>query len=150
ARDRGRRRHVPGHDLEALHGLGDRADSGEGLPDCDLRADLALVDAGDLGRPAATAAELLQLRAAGDSATTPPATATASRQATGPAAIAAGADTRLAVRVSALAAPLFLLACAVPDGGLFRAERYRDVHIYGLYADGFFRGDIPYRDVFVE
>ena len=37
-----------------------------------------------------------------------------------------------------------------PDGGLFRAERYRDVHIYGLYADGFLRGEIPYRDVFVE
>ena len=52
--------------------------------------------------------------------------------------------------MTALAAPLFLLACAVPDGGLFRAERYRDVHIYGLYADGFFRGDLPYRDLFVE
>jgi uncharacterized membrane protein len=38
----------------------------------------------------------------------------------------------------------------VPDGGLFRAERYRDVHIYGIYADGFLRGDLPYRDVFVE
>lgn len=49
-----------------------------------------------------------------------------------------------------LATPLFLLACAVPDGGLFRAERYRDVHIYGLYADGFLRGELPYRDVFVE
>jgi uncharacterized membrane protein len=49
-----------------------------------------------------------------------------------------------------LAAPLFLVACAIPDGGLFRAERYRDVHLYGIYADGFFRGDIPYRDVFVE
>ena len=56
----------------------------------------------------------------------------------------------LDARVTALAAPLFLLACAVPDGGLFRAERYRDVHIYGLYADGFLRGDLPYRDVFVE
>jgi hypothetical protein len=52
--------------------------------------------------------------------------------------------------VTALAAPLFLLACAVPDGGLFRDERYRDVHIYGIYADGFLRGDLPYRDVFVE
>jgi uncharacterized membrane protein len=57
---------------------------------------------------------------------------------------------RLALRVTALTAPLFLLACAVPDGGLFRAERYRDVHIYGIYADGFLRGDIPYRDVFIE
>ena len=57
---------------------------------------------------------------------------------------------KLAARVSALAAPVFLLACAVPDGGLFRAERYRDVHLYGIYADGFFRGEVPYRDVFVE
>ena len=57
---------------------------------------------------------------------------------------------RLAARVTALAAPVFLLACAVPDGGLFRAERYRDVHLYGIYADRFFRGELPYRDVFVE
>jgi hypothetical protein len=57
---------------------------------------------------------------------------------------------RLAARVTALAAPVFLLACAVPDGGLFRAERYRDVHLYGVYADRFFRGELPYRDVFVE
>jgi uncharacterized membrane protein len=57
---------------------------------------------------------------------------------------------QLAARVTALAAPVFLLACAVPDGGLFRAERYRDVHLYGIYADQFFRGELPYRDVFVE
>jgi hypothetical protein len=57
---------------------------------------------------------------------------------------------KLAARVTALAAPVFLLACAVPDGGLFRAERYRDVHLYGVYADRFFRGELPYRDVFVE
>jgi uncharacterized membrane protein len=41
-------------------------------------------------------------------------------------------------------------ACAIPDGGLFRGERYRDVHLYGIYADRFFRGELPYRDVFVE
>jgi hypothetical protein len=52
--------------------------------------------------------------------------------------------------VAALAAPLFLAACAVPDGGLFRGERYRDVHLYGIYADKFFRGELPYRDLFVE
>ncbi len=52
--------------------------------------------------------------------------------------------------MTALATPVFLAACAVPDGGLFRAERYRDVHLYGVYADGLFRGDLPYRDVFVE
>ena len=57
---------------------------------------------------------------------------------------------RLATRVTALAAPAFLLACAVPDGGLFRAERYRDVHLYGVYADRFLGGELPYRDVFVE
>lgn len=57
---------------------------------------------------------------------------------------------RLAARVTALATPVFLLACAVPDGGLFRAERYRDVHLYGLYADRFLAGELPYRDVFVE
>ena len=57
---------------------------------------------------------------------------------------------RLAARVTALATPVFLLACAVPDGGLFRAERYRDVHLYGVYADRFLRGELPYRDVFVE
>jgi uncharacterized membrane protein len=52
--------------------------------------------------------------------------------------------------VTALAAPVFLAACAIPDGGLFRAERYRDVHLYGVYADKFFRGELPYRDLFVE
>jgi len=52
--------------------------------------------------------------------------------------------------VTALAAPVFLAACAVPDGGLFRAERYRDVHLYGVYADKFFQGELPYRDLFVE
>jgi uncharacterized membrane protein len=57
---------------------------------------------------------------------------------------------RLAARVTALATPVFLLACAVPDGGLFRAERYRDVHLYGGFADRFLRGELPYRDVFVE
>ena len=57
---------------------------------------------------------------------------------------------KLAARVTALAAPLFLLACAVPDGGLFRAERYRDVHLYRIYADRFFQGELPYRDLFVE
>jgi hypothetical protein len=52
--------------------------------------------------------------------------------------------------VTALAAPVSLVACAIPDGGLFRAERYRDVHLYGIYADRFLRGELPYRDVFVE
>ena len=46
--------------------------------------------------------------------------------------------------------PVFLAACAVPDGGLFRAARFRDVHIYQGYAERFLHGDLPYRDVFVE
>jgi hypothetical protein len=131
------------------------------------------VDSRQLWRPAA--AELLLLRAPGRAASDRPAApgsasvsrdssasacagraAATGRAATGrdatatSAAIAVDAGTRLAARVTALAAPLFLLACAVPDGGLFRAERYRDVYIYGIYADGFLRGDLPYRDVFVE
>jgi uncharacterized membrane protein len=46
--------------------------------------------------------------------------------------------------------PVFLAACAVPDGGLFRAARFRDVHIYQGYAERFLHGDLPYRDFFVE
>ena len=46
--------------------------------------------------------------------------------------------------------PVFLAACAVPDGGLFRAARFRDVHIYQQYAERFLHGELPYRDVFVE
>jgi hypothetical protein len=49
-----------------------------------------------------------------------------------------------------LSVPAFLAACAVPDGGLFRAARFRDVHIYGKYAERFLHGDLPYRDFFVE
>jgi hypothetical protein len=46
--------------------------------------------------------------------------------------------------------PVFIAACAVPDGGLFRAARFRDVHIYQSYAERFLHGALPYRDVFVE
>lgn len=46
--------------------------------------------------------------------------------------------------------PLYLAASAVPDGGLFRAQRYRDVHLYGQFADAVFHGRIPYRDFFME
>jgi uncharacterized membrane protein len=46
--------------------------------------------------------------------------------------------------------PVFLAACAVPDGGLFRAARFRDVHIYQGYAERFLDGHLPYRDIFVE
>jgi Glycosyltransferase family 87 len=57
---------------------------------------------------------------------------------------------RSALRAALVAAPFYLAACAVPDGGLFRAERYRDVHIYERYAHDFVHGSIPYRDFFVE
>jgi hypothetical protein len=45
---------------------------------------------------------------------------------------------------------LYLAACAVPDGGLFRAARFRDVHVYQGYAESLLHGALPYRDVFVE
>jgi len=46
--------------------------------------------------------------------------------------------------------PIYLAACAVPDGGLFRAERFRDVHLYQGFADAVFDGRVPYRDFFME
>ena len=41
-------------------------------------------------------------------------------------------------------------ACAVPDGGLFRAARFRDVHLYQGFAHSVFDGAVPYRDFFME
>ena len=38
----------------------------------------------------------------------------------------------------------------MPDGGLFRAARYRDVHLYGEFAHSVFAGQVPYRDFFME
>jgi uncharacterized membrane protein len=38
----------------------------------------------------------------------------------------------------------------VPDGGLFRAARFRDVHLYGGFAHAVFDGRVPYRDFFME
>jgi uncharacterized membrane protein len=38
----------------------------------------------------------------------------------------------------------------VPDGGLFRSARFRDVHLYGGFADAVFGGHVPYRDFFME
>jgi uncharacterized membrane protein len=45
---------------------------------------------------------------------------------------------------------VYLAACAVPDGGLFRERRFRDVHLYGGFADRIVHGDVPYRDFFLE
>jgi len=55
-----------------------------------------------------------------------------------------------ALRAALVAIPVYLAACAVPDGGLFRAARFRDVHVYQGYAEKLLDGSLPYRDVFVE
>jgi uncharacterized membrane protein len=54
------------------------------------------------------------------------------------------------VRPAAAAIPIYLAACAIPDGGLFRAERFRDVHLYQGFAAAVFDGRVPYRDFFME
>jgi uncharacterized membrane protein len=51
---------------------------------------------------------------------------------------------------AAAALPVYIAACAVPDGGLFRAARFRDVHLYQGFADAVFDGRVPYRDFFME
>ena len=56
----------------------------------------------------------------------------------------------MALSAAAAAIPVFIAACAVPDGGLFRAARFRDVHVYQGYAESLLHGALPYRDVFVE
>ena len=57
---------------------------------------------------------------------------------------------RPALRAALVAIPVYVASCAVPDGGLFRADRFRDVHIYQGYAEKLLHGALPYRDVFVE
>ncbi len=57
---------------------------------------------------------------------------------------------RGALRAAVAATPVYLAASAVPDGGLFRAARFRDLHIYQGYAEKLLHGALPYRDVFVE
>jgi hypothetical protein len=56
----------------------------------------------------------------------------------------------LAARACAAGVPVYLAACAVPDGGLFRERRFRDVHLYGGFADRIVHGAVPYRDFFME
>ena len=46
--------------------------------------------------------------------------------------------------------PVFVAACAAPDGGLFRAARFRDVHLYQRYTQLLLHGHLPYRDFFLE
>jgi hypothetical protein len=60
------------------------------------------------------------------------------------------AGARAAMRAAAIAVPAFVAACAVPDGGLFRVARFRDVYVYQDYAEKLLHGALPYRDVFVE
>jgi Glycosyltransferase family 87 len=57
---------------------------------------------------------------------------------------------RVALRAAALVAPVYVVAAALPQGGLARGREYRDVGLYGEYARAFLDGRIPYRDVFVE
>ncbi len=56
----------------------------------------------------------------------------------------------VALRATALATPLLLGALSVPSGGLFRAGKFRDLHVYQQYGDALLGGRIPYRDLFVE
>jgi uncharacterized membrane protein len=46
--------------------------------------------------------------------------------------------------------PVYIGACALPDGGLFRAARFRDIHLYQRYTDALLHGHVPYRDFFIE
>ncbi len=57
---------------------------------------------------------------------------------------------RVALRAALVAIPVYLCACVVPDGGLFRAARFRDLHIYQGYAEKLLHGALPYREVLVE
>jgi hypothetical protein len=65
-------------------------------------------------------------------------------------ATARRAELGRALRAAALAAPIYLLAAALFPGGLFRERQFRDVGVYGGYADALLDGQIPYRDFFVE
>src|SRR3954453_11744764 len=53
-------------------------------------------------------------------------------------------------RAAAAAIPVYIAASVVPDGGLFRAARFRDVHLYQGFAHSVFDGALPYRDFFME
>src|SRR5206468_8162430 len=57
---------------------------------------------------------------------------------------------RLWLRPAAVAIPIYLAACVAPDGGLLRAARFRDVHLYQGFANAVFDGHVPYRDFFME
>jgi uncharacterized membrane protein len=46
--------------------------------------------------------------------------------------------------------PIYFAACVIPDGGLLRAARFRDVHLYQGFAAAVFDGRVPYRDFFME
>src|SRR5262249_11603863 len=59
--------------------------------------------------------------------------------------------TRDALRACLVGTPLFIAACAVPNGGLFRhAHHFRDVGLYRSYTEMLLNGHVPYRDFFME
>lgn len=58
---------------------------------------------------------------------------------------------RDAIRACLVGVPLFIAACAVPNGGLFRhAHHFRDVGLYRRYTEMLLNGHVPYRDFFME
>jgi hypothetical protein len=59
-------------------------------------------------------------------------------------------DLSRALRTAALVAPVYVAAAILTPGGLFRERRFRDVGVYGDYANALLDGRIPYRDFFVE
>src|SRR5439155_16530681 len=84
------------------------------------------------------------------SATTPHADGRAALDGAGGHPVAPYPAAKLALRATALATPLFLAACAIPSGGLFRSARFRDIHVYRQYGDALLAGHLPYRDFLVE
>jgi len=61
------------------------------------------------------------------------------------------AGTGDALRACLVGVPLYIGACAVPDGGLFRhARHFRDVGLYRDYTEALLNGHVPYRDFFME
>ena len=59
-------------------------------------------------------------------------------------------EARRALRALAFATPVFLVAATLSPGGLFRERRFRDVGVYGDYAQSLLDGRIAYRDFFGE
>lgn len=54
------------------------------------------------------------------------------------------------LRAAVAGAVVFLLASAVPRGGLASSEGFGDHHLYRSFAERITSGELPYRDFFVE